>query len=153
MHFLSLVDASFRRYAYFVLRLPARPYLGLVRKAASPPIVSWCAKHGWNVPIVVIVKFYKVICLTPYTVGKYRGIWSILEGYSLIIYVRRFRKAPKLLADFISIFARSGEFLCPIFFELYALVFELKVIRPLFWRHSCGIIVPWFPVTQGTKEQ
>ena len=49
----------FKQSAFFVLRLPAQNLLGLVGKAAYPPIFTWYVYHGWHIPIRFYFSFIR----------------------------------------------------------------------------------------------
>ena len=59
-HFWSPVYASFRRSASFFLRLPARPFSGLVGEVDSPPIFYPDMSISVVIFPIYIVYFYRV---------------------------------------------------------------------------------------------
>ena len=98
----------------FFLRLPERPYSGLVGEVDSPPIVSCWVQHGCNMPVCGIVFFHEVCRLTP---GPFKNLKCSAQflGIPLRIFVcaEFLEEAPKWLVNLLSISAQSAEFILP----------------------------------------
>ena len=128
-----------RQSVYFFLCLSVRPYLVLVGKASSPPIVYCCVQHGWNLTIVGLqgatsntLDFCKNIeASSPY-----------LRVSLLIVFVRRFPEEDlKLSESLISVSVQAGGFLRPISLSFSDLVAGLQIVQPLVWRCICELLL------------
>ena len=155
VNYFSPLKASLWQSAYFILRLSARTFKGLVRKADSPLLSFLSQLARLTSSHWCIFLFYKVRCPTPWTSGKIFGA-TICSWWppSIVLSPTFLDGAPKLSYELDCTFRGIwlGSFL-PIFPVVYALVsrFIIHMIA-LYLRRSCGIVlIPWFPFERGSK--
>ena len=132
---------------HLIKRLPARPFLGLIGEATSPPIIfALLLDRLESFHLFFTRCFVQNIGL----LNKYRGLYSVLEDSPSIFDFRCFlEQAPKLPANFLSlsISARAAEVFLPsdIFGNLQSCP-KVVYIRPLVWRCSLQVIVDSCPL-------
>ena len=125
----SLVDASFRRSDFFVLRLPVWPFSGLVGEADSTPIFIWYVYHDWHLTLI--------------------GIYFIFTGYSPTPFI--FEEIFKDSAPFLGV--PFNLLMDPAFLEVFPKVVEnflrelLIFFRPIFSEVSALASTGWWYLT------
>ena len=153
VHLWSLVDASFRWYASFVLCLLAQTFLGLLGEAASLHIVillglSWLAYFLLGLFILTRVHFQNL--------GLSEKSWLfhfVLEGLPFdFFYVQLFRRTPKLLLNFLSISVQADEVIPLSLIVGPHSCFWVSGVRPLVWWCSYELLVPYYPCTTGDPK-
>ena len=134
-----------RKFWIFVLRFPEWPFLGLVGKASFPPIVFWYVHHSWHLPISGVVYFHKLSFPAHWpfiNIWNPFYYWVFLSNRLCLTCSGGSEVAGKLDLGF----RTSSVFLHLVFLAFSARVDRSELIRPLVWRHFCGVLVPWFPV-------
>ena len=140
-HLWSLVDAYFRRSAFFVLCLQLRPFSGLLGKAASPPIVTWYVYHGWHLPRSVVVYFYKVYFQHLSLTEKSWGLRSVLRVALWFFNISDIfgGGSKRVWWNFWAhLHATWFWYSVPIFSAVITIVSGFPIVRPLFWHIFLG---------------
>ena len=131
----------FQTVYIFFLRLPARPFLGLVSDADSPPILPAVFRTFATLQVLGLFTFAKVLSNT---LAFWKILGNLLRSWGLPFrfFVWYFlEEAYKLLMNLVSIYVGTGGYLHLIFSDLSALLSGFMTVRTLLWRCLCRLLL------------
>ena len=169
MHLFSLVDTFLGRSAFWILRLPVQPFLGLARYLAPPPVYLPALWRGWISALEFLVftrcvvrhlGYFLLLSSRPCPFQKIsRGFRSIIEvPFDCFIFPMFSEGGPKWSDELEGSFRATWPWVFVPIFSAVSLLSPGCLVHPndIFrqrrsWGILLGTLVPCFPSTRVSR--